>query len=173
MDKKEQLIREQRTIEATRKNLMGLTGKLGVILKHLGEPILREGGSMFESSYLDDPWAEPEEIPTMDENEVVLTIGHLFDGLSRGKHLEIKYLDDRRELSVVHRGRLVYKEVAGELECYVPELEWEGEVDGLFAQAREAEQGTRKARESQAKEAGRRRQHDFLDRMRTKWGFEL
>ena len=39
MSDKENQIIEQRTIQATRKGYMGASGKLGVIVKHLGQPI--------------------------------------------------------------------------------------------------------------------------------------
>ena len=67
LHKKEELIREQRTIEATRKNLTGANGKLGSIAQYLGSPILKEGSSLFSSSYLDDPLdiADPDEIQTI------------------------------------------------------------------------------------------------------------
>ena len=63
MNEKEKRIQEQRTIEATKKNLMGLTGKIGTIVRNLGQPMIAqcEGGTFLDTSYLDDPWALPEE----------------------------------------------------------------------------------------------------------------
>lgn len=63
MNDKEKKIKEQRTIEATRKGMMGFGGKLGVIVRHMGQPITmhNEGGIYQDTRYLDDPWKLPEE----------------------------------------------------------------------------------------------------------------
>ena len=52
----EKRIQEQRTIEATKKNLMGFAGKLGCIAKNLGHPIIAEyfGGKYFASNEMPD-----------------------------------------------------------------------------------------------------------------------
>lgn len=52
MSDKLQRIKEQRTIEASKKGLMGFDGKLGCILRNLGQPVIShsENGGMFESS---------------------------------------------------------------------------------------------------------------------------
>ena len=49
-------IQEQRTIEATKNNLMGFNGKLGCIAKNLGDPIIAEhsGGQYFSSNEMTD-----------------------------------------------------------------------------------------------------------------------
>ncbi len=56
MNEKEKKIKEQRTIEATQKNLMGISGKIGVVVRTLGQTILnhREGGAYHSSSYMED-----------------------------------------------------------------------------------------------------------------------
>ena len=55
-----------------------------------------------------------------------------FDGLSRSMHMEIKYSEETSELSLTHRGYLVYKEVMGDLEVYVPNEEWESWIEKLW-----------------------------------------
>lgn len=51
----EEKIKEKRTLEANKKGLVGQSGKLGVILKSLGSPIVAhsEGGGYLESNYID------------------------------------------------------------------------------------------------------------------------
>jgi hypothetical protein len=51
----EEKIREQRILEATKKGLMGQNGKIGIILKTLGQPIVSqsEGGYHIDSNYID------------------------------------------------------------------------------------------------------------------------
>jgi len=105
---KEKVIREKRTIEATGKNFMGITGKMGTIAKVLGSPIIRQGSGMMDVSYMEDPFEVIEserektmsgqdgpemwrdEIQEMDD-AATQDEGWVFDGLSRGMHLEIKF----------------------------------------------------------------------------------
>jgi hypothetical protein len=51
----EEKIKEKRTVEANKKGLIGQNGKLGIILKSLGSPIIEhsEGGGYVESNYMD------------------------------------------------------------------------------------------------------------------------
>jgi hypothetical protein len=51
----EEKIREQRTIEANKKNLVGQSGKIGLVLKMFGEPIIAQtqGGGYVDTNYID------------------------------------------------------------------------------------------------------------------------
>lgn len=51
----EEKIKEKRTLEANQKGLMGKNGKVGTILKILGQPIINqsEGGTFIDSNYID------------------------------------------------------------------------------------------------------------------------
>jgi hypothetical protein len=51
----EDKIREKRILEATKKGLMGQNGKIGIVLKILGQPIINqsEGGYYTDSNYID------------------------------------------------------------------------------------------------------------------------
>jgi len=175
MNKKEALLKEERTREATMKNLMGINGKLGIILRYLGQPIIREGSGMVDTGYLDDPWLtedEEDEIPTMDEEEISYPIGYIFDAMRQGMHLEIKYLEDRKELNVFYQGFEVYREVGGDLEKYVPRIDWEEKIGYLFGMAKKAEKGRRKRTETAVREVAMKRQAQYLDELRSKWGLE-
>ena len=55
---KEKVIREKRTMEAVQKNLMGVSGKLGLIAKTFGYPIVRQGSGLNDITYLDDPYED-------------------------------------------------------------------------------------------------------------------
>lgn len=57
-------IKEFRTVEAKKKNLMGLHGKFGYILAAMGQPIIAhaEGGGLFSQTFLDD-WDKPTKDP--------------------------------------------------------------------------------------------------------------
>ena len=83
MNDKEKRIKEQRLIEATRKGFTGLSGKFGIILKHLGQPIIAQNDAMHFNGYIGRvassnqlPWHDPEEIdhnelPTMEMLDVL------------------------------------------------------------------------------------------------------
>lgn len=68
----EEKIKEERLIEATKKGLFGQNGKIIIVLKAFGEPIVsqNEGGSYVDKSYLEDPYESTnnlEDISNKDE----------------------------------------------------------------------------------------------------------
>ena len=58
MNDTERRIKEQRTVEASHKNLMGFDGKLGCIIRSLGQPVVSKGtgGTYFGSTPMLDVW---------------------------------------------------------------------------------------------------------------------
>ena len=209
----EDRIKEQRTIEATKKKLMGAGGKIGTVLRHLGQAIIdqSEGGVYADTHYLDDPWALPDErespfdlpqgkaeditkkipffkqyLPWGEEQKQpegpgwmdrpdgvdyqVNTIGYHFDGLSRGMHLEIQYLDGPSELVVHFKGFLVFREVKGELTNYVPHESWEALIDQLYVPAKKlAREKKEKVAEEELAEA-KKAKASWFEEMRKRWG---
>jgi hypothetical protein len=180
LNQKEKAIREKRTILAAQKNIMGVTGKLGTIAKYLGHEIKYQGSGLGDGRTMDEYLGEPydvyapkddNQLPTFDEREnFIEVIGYLFDGLSRGIHMEIKYMDDSKMLTVHWKGFMVYCEIAGELYAYAPFDEWESKVDTLYGPARKIaikhneEQRVIQERNARVDQAG------FLQRLRMKWG---
>jgi hypothetical protein len=61
----EEKIKEQRSVEANKKGLVGQTGKIGIVLKVFGEPIVAqiEGGGYVDTNYLNAWHDEFEEDP--------------------------------------------------------------------------------------------------------------
>lgn len=171
-ERKEQQIREQRTVDAMREGLMGFEGKLCRIARTFGQPIVKQGASNFEATELEDAWLlhDENEIPTMDEDEMSYQIGWHFDGLRRGLHMEILWRDEFRELKCYYKGRLVYRESGGELDGYVPHDEWHSIVNELFEQTKKKERLNRKVEHQVVAVEARRKQQEFLDAMRQKWG---
>jgi hypothetical protein len=174
---KEQRIKEQRTAEAMKKNLMGLGGKFACIACHLGSKIIDETGGL----YCETPMFDVRELNTGfefdytkiydgEENGYSREIGCLFDGLSRGIHLEIKYLSDEKSLTVSYKGVMVYREVAGDLECYAPTLEWEGKIEKLYITAKKIADQKRRIEGKEAKEKVARRYNQFFEQLRLRWG---
>lgn len=194
MRKEEAIVKEKRTLEATRKNLMGSEGKLGVILKQLGQPIIAHeiGGGMYDQSYLEgyDIYEEDESLPTMSMGDDESTpegwewsttpadadpvscrqIGWHFDGLSRGMHLEIKYDDLTKTLRLHYRGHLVFEETTGDLTAYVPDLEWEKMINNLYNVAEPMKYDKEKEDREEQKTAIKQAKKNFLQKLRDKWG---
>jgi hypothetical protein len=197
MQEQEKRIKDQRTIEANRKKLMGLEGKLGCILKYLGESLIQQDqGEWFHTShYLEDEETQeldwggtPDEIitqiPTEDWGDMVSDegyrseriqydtqeIGMNFYGLSKGMDLEIRYLNQEHILTVKYEGKLVYREVAGELEIYVPSSDWEHKIDQLFPLAKKREATAVTEAIKKKRERDHNRKFEFLDKLRKKWG---
>jgi len=203
---KEHKIKEQRTIEATRDNLMGLNGKLGMIARFLGVPIVAqsEGGPFLDTGYLNygiyeevDPFelksGTPEDINRqiqawetgdqrpdgpewnpLPDGKVMNSyfVGWLFDGLSRGIHMEIKYYEESSELRVDYKGYMVYKEVAGELEAYAPDEEWRSKIEVLYKRAKELERDHRKLEQIERHEQGLKKRANWLKKMKDRWNFQ-
>ena len=179
MDSKESLIREKRTIQALRNDLMGPSGKLGTICRYLGDKIQFQ--SMGGGFILDDPYEITnipdqfsnegllQELPEFDD-EITYEVGWVFDGMSRGMHIEIKYIDHEKRLTTTYKGYEVFVEIAGELEKYAPFPEWEDMVERLYKAATENRKKLKKEEKQNLKELVSRKQQSFLQKMRMKWG---
>lgn len=188
LSQQEAAIREKRTIEATKKNLMGITGKFGTILKAFGHPIIRQGSTLSSVGYLDDPYGDStfaeyettasgqagpvayrDELLEFDDDGLRES-GLLFDGLSRGMHLEVIYWHDENSLTVTYKGYPVYREVAGELEGYAPFDDWENLIDRLFRAAKERLKQIQEQEKQRIREALSAKKRSFLQALRLRWG---
>jgi hypothetical protein len=191
MNEKEKRLQEQRHMEANRKGLLGMEGKFGVILKHLGEPLIAHAGGWYGTSEMEDVWALPgesgeEDMPTFDEDEPVMEMGLHYNGLSSGLHLEIYYYHDApdrgwrrleqggpgpgRELSVWWKGHLVFCESNDELYCYNPSHEWEDKIDYLFGIAKKRENKKYQEVIKESREQAQRDKLSWIERLRLRWG---
>lgn len=170
----ENQIKEKRTIEASKKNLMGKSGKLGMILKHFGEPIVSQEGMFSDASYFDHFWEDvgedEESMPTFEEGSLSHDVGRIWDGLSRGMHLEIQYMNNKKELTVYEKGYLVYKESSGELLCYVPKESWEKNINQLYDRSKYMEKDQRKKDSEEVNKEADRAKLSWLWKIRDKWG---
>ncbi len=173
MHEKEKRIKEQRLIEATRKGLTGLDGKFGCILKYLGTPMLSHGGSNYYRNEMVDVYAyldEEEELPTLDEDQIVTDSGLHFDALPSGVHMEIIYNSDLKQLKCYYKGELVYFEDAGDLEGYIPGIEWEAKLDYFYNVAKKRENQSRRLQGEENKLEAERQKLSLLDRLKRIWG---
>ena len=184
---KEKAIREKRTLEATKKNFMGVSGKMGVIAQTLGSPIIQQGGGLFDVNYLEDPddFTEAEyettasgqpgpqmyrdELPESTDSSVEER-GYVFDGLSRGMHIEIRFWHDGQRIEVNYKGYLVYREIASELLAYAPFPEWESMVERLYKLAKQKTMSVKEATQMALATKIQREKENFWARLRHRWG---
>ena len=160
----ERRVRESRINEATKKHLIGVNGKIAIVVRGLGSPVIAQyDGSQFydimnSEEYLGDPFEEivqEDHIPTTNFNDEfypelegwewserprvqeATTDLHSFhfNGISRGMHLEISLYPDTAEIKALYRGQQVYQEIRGELMSYVPNDEWEECINKLYPTA--------------------------------------
>lgn len=171
MHEKEQLIKEHRLIEATKKNYTSMEGKFGLILKFLGEPILSQSSSAYSSTPWIDVYEVPgdEGMPVADEDEMIVEIGKIFSALKYGVNLEIKYLKEDKKLEVLYNNRVVYREMDHDLDCFVPLKEWEDAIDRIYVLV-EKKMETRAEKNKRRMEEDKVEKMGFLNRLREKWG---
>lgn len=209
----EEKIKEQRTIEATKKKLLGAGGKIGIVLRYLGDEIVDQsshGSANFR--YLPDPYELPEDkedpyLPPKGSSADILkkipmlntffpwgeeqmppegrewiedrpdrvhhsmrTVGYHFDGLSRGMHLDIKYLDYESDLKLHYKGYLVFREVKGELVTYIPNDEWEAMIESLFKVAKKLRDKEKEQIKEEELDEAKKAKASWFKEMRERWG---
>lgn len=186
----ESRIKEQRVAEATKKNFMGVSGKIGTILKFLGEPIISQTEHI---SYLDTEGRleeEEEKIQTMYMEDVkrpegnewtpfndeekyfgIQRIGLHFDALNRGIHLEIMYKEEESELTLCYKGYKAYQEIQGELFCYIPNSEWEEHVNNLYKIAKKVQDKFKQKEFKEKENESEKLKKSWLQEIASRWGF--
>lgn len=158
--KQEELIKEQRTIEATQKNLMGMNGKIALVAQAFGEEIF---DTNIESFHYDGDL-----LPTIEEfTENV--IGVYFEGLKFNTNLQIK-LDDESYICVTFEGHKVYEEETGELLRYVPLEAWEKKIEEFYEPAKKKQTERIEKRNEKIVLKNKKRKIDQLREYREKWG---
>jgi len=188
MLEKEKIVKEQRTAEAINKNLMGLEGKLGVILKYLGQPIISQNASNYNSTEWQDFYKEEEEgMPVYDIDSPLMEMGKVFDGLKFGHHIELSFIVEgaipirisehqtayepaSKVIKVTYKGYLVYLESEGNLHVYKPMDEWEDIINTIYTSAKKLQMKHRKENEIEEKESNKQNKLSFLERLRETWG---
>lgn len=200
MNEKEKKIKEQREIEAVKKGLMGISGKIGLVVKLLGQPLIyqSEGSSgeivgysstpFYNEDYdeneirtievLDDygmPVQEPNSIEWNSNksqriHETIRSIGWIFDSLSSGINMEIKYIVENAELSVQYNGIYVYKESEGDLKTYVPSDLWESKIENLYKKAKKVNEELNKNIKEEKLNKAKKEKENWITRMKNNWG---
>ena len=170
----EKALKEQREIEAMSKGYMGLEGTFASIAKRLGQPIMRQGSGSFEQTFLEDPFEihDPEEILSIDEEDNSYEMGVQFDGLSRGLNMTITLMHYLREITCRFEGKIVYKEIASDLEGYAPDPAWEDKIDELFKLSKKIEKQLKPIERQKLIESNAKKRTEIFDYLKKKWGLK-
>ena len=112
-----------------------------------------------------DGWQQKKNI--VDPN--IRTVGWHYYNL-QNSNLEILYMIDEAEITVTYMGQKVFKEVAGDLQAYVPERGWEDKIAALAIQARKIEEKKIKEERDQRVEQSKKDKSKFIKKLKEKWG---
>jgi hypothetical protein len=170
---KEKIIQEQRTIEAMKNGYMGLNGKFATIAKKLGYSIVSHGSSDFQQTFLEDFYNLDEQensLPIMEDDVVFNEIGFTYDKYASGSNLVINLFFTNTAITVNYNGNIVYKEVAGELEYYVPNKDWESKIDSIYNMTLKIEKSNKNNNVKKLNEMANAKKKEILDRLQKKWG---
>lgn len=172
MNNKEKVIQEQRTIEAMKKGYMGCEGKFAFIVKKMGDLIISQNSANFEQTFMEDfyEWNDEEELPTMEVDESVNEIGMSYDDLKSGNNLTILFLNDENEIIVRYEGKLVYKEVANELQSFVPEEKWESLIEKIYTKAKIVDKNRKNKENNLLIKAANYKKKEIIEKLKDKWG---
>lgn len=168
----ENTIRQRRTIRAHKENLLGTDGKIGIILKYLGEPIrdhIRSDLDIKEWGFWEDQ-EEKEGLPTLNEEEDSRVVGWTYDGQKKRLPIYMRYWESDGKMVVDYKGYRVFCEIEGELDCYVPLKEWEDIVENLYVQANKIRKDYNKETEKEMKEMSKIEFYKCMKLLRSKWG---
>lgn len=172
MNNKEKIIQEQRTIEAMKKGYMGCEGKFAFIVKKMGDLIISQNSANFEQTFMEDfyEWNDEEELPIMEIDESVNEIGMSYDDLKSGNNLTILFLNDENEIIVRYEGKLVYKEVANELQSFVPEEKWESLIEKIYTKAKIVDKNRKNKENNLLIKAANHKKKEIIEKLKDKWG---
>lgn len=169
MNAKEKAIQEQRTNQAIRENYMGSAGKIGMIAKWMGSEIISETGGLYDVNYLPQSEEDTDGLPVAEDTYLSLE-GYVFDGLSRGMHLEIRYINKESKLTVDYRGYRVYTEIAGDIAAFAPFPEWMDMIEKLYKIAVEKQKKKFADCEEEDVIEIKKQQATWLQKLRMRWG---
>ena len=167
-------IKEQRTVQAINKDLMGSQGKIALICQAFGEPIIYDNEISDSENYLNinDGFYDfdESEIKTFSENHSSYQIGFWYDGINLGNGIEIKFLIHENEVKLYHKGSLKYHEESNNLIVYNPNGDWEKTLESLYfvAKKRIIEKNKKILEENQA--IKEKEKKNLIDDIRKNWG---
>jgi hypothetical protein len=167
----EQVIKEKRTIEATKKEFLGPNSKLVVICRNLGDEIISQEDNYNQIKY-DDFWENKKSngYETLDENTPIHSLGYYFYGLSYSYDIELYFLENEKTVKVNFEGKRVYQETNGELESYAPGEKWENIIENLYKLALKKENIQKNKEKEIQKQIFDIKKNSILKTLRDTWG---
>jgi hypothetical protein len=195
MNDKENLVKEKRLILATTKNLTGLEGKIGQILKYMGDPVISQTSDLHEQTKWSDMYPylnvydtpNEEDLPTEDMDTHLIEIGRTLSALKWGINMELSYLkeskipvkrtdlytewvDAERVMTVTYKGYVVYREISGDLDSYLPDDEWETALDRIYESCKKIKKKSKIEKDAERAEEIKDEKLGLIARLRDKWG---
>lgn len=173
----------QRILETLRAKAVSkdIPKKVLTVAQELGDEVRHQG--MHDWGDFDDCQVEvattylglganhsPTGIDVMDESEPSMVIGWNYDGLTSGYRLEARWMPGESEILARWHGRLVFKETAGEISCYVPG-EWEDRLERLYAIAKGRKIDKREIANEARKQAADDEVRGLLGWLKEFWGY--
>lgn len=170
-------IKEQRTVEAIKKDFMGSQGKLAIICKAFGSPIIYDNSVFEEANTLDidDGFYDKEEneVETFEEGHVSYEIGYWYDGVNLGNGLEIKFLFYESEIKLYYKTYIRYHEISNTLISYNTDGDWEKIIDDLYYHAKNKIIENNKKTIEENKLIKEKNNKNLIDEIRKNWGSEF
>lgn len=167
-------IKEQKTVEAINKDLMGSQGKLAMICHAFGDPIIYDSESSEIENILniDDGFydIDENEIKTFSENHLSYEIGYWYDGLKFGNGLEIKFLNNESEIKLYYKGYLKYHEESNNLITYNTDGDWEKTIEDLYHHAKKVIIQKNKKIIEKHQLIKEKEKQNLIDEIRKNWG---
>ena len=162
-------IKEQRTIEATKKNLIGMEGKIYLIARFLGNEIIYQNS---DQNFLEDYESDFDEytMPILDDSTISNLIGYNFYGLNYGHNLEIVTEDYSMTIKLYYNGKIVYKESSGDIESYSPDSSWEKAVDYFYEIAEKKIKKYLEEKEKKEKMEMQALKKNAIEDLQSRWG---
>lgn len=170
-------IKEQRTVEAIKKDFMGSQGKLAIICKAFGSPIIYDNSVFEEANTLDidDGFYDKEEseVETFEESHVSYEVGYWYDGVNLGNGLEIKFLFYESEIKLYYKSYMRYHEISNTLVSYNTDGDWEKIIDDLYYHAKMKIIENNKKTIEGNKLIKEKNNKNIIDEIRKNWGSDF
>ena len=161
MDERINLLIEKRIHEAAKKEI---TKKSNVIVKAFGQPIIEHQVSYYESLFFDESQQE----------DFMTTKGYYYYALNRGINMCIKLLFydfQFSEIKIHFEGELVFHEVDGNVESFIPSETWESKIEQLYEEAVVICKKKLKIETEEREINKKAKAKNYISEFRQKWGY--
>lgn len=171
--KLEKEVREQRQSEAIKK---GIAKKAAEVARYLGSEIRAPGfGGLEDVGFVQKDYDL--DVYSEDDNEILETsddsfglIGWSFDALNYGCNIQINLMVEEYRVTVFNNGHIVFDEVAGDLEKYIPDPEWESRIEHWHKNTEKMKNRAKIAEKQLVESQSSKMLQNIKDLLRITWG---